>query len=74
MTSLKDQQKLLKDAGKGVDKIAGKGVDKMFEGVSEGFKKVSEPFVKEAVFIPGAIEGAKKIVNTVKSTIKKGDK
>ena len=59
MTSLKDQMKLLKDAGK---------------GVVEGVKKVSEPFVKEAVFIPGAIEGAKKIVNTVKSTIKKGDK
>ena len=58
MTSLKDQMKLLKDAGK---------------GVVEGVKKVSEPF-KESAFIPGAIEGAKKIVNTVKSTIKKGDK
>ena len=37
MTSLKDQMKLLKDAGK---------------GVIEGVKKASEPFVKEAVILP----------------------
>ena len=37
MTSLKDQMKLLTDAGK---------------GVVEGVKKVSEPFVKEAVILP----------------------
>ena len=34
MTNLKDQMKLLKDAGK---------------GVVEGLKKVAEPFVKESV-------------------------
>ncbi len=39
MTSLKDQMKLLKDAGK---------------GVVEGVKKVTEPFVKEAVILPEA--------------------
>ena len=39
MTSLKDQMKLLKDAGK---------------GVVEGVKKVAEPFVKEAVILPEA--------------------
>ena len=39
MTSLKDQQKLLKDAGK---------------GVVEGIKKIAEPFVKEAVGLPEA--------------------
>ena len=66
MTSVKDQYKLLKDIGR---------------GVTEGVKKVTEPFVKEAldkskeaVFIPGAVKGAKKIVDTVKSKIKKGDK
>ena len=37
MTSVKDQYKLLKDIGK---------------GVTEGFKKVTEPFVKEAVTLP----------------------
>ena len=58
MTSLKDQQKLLKDAGK---------------GVVEGLKKVAEPFVGEAVIIPevknlfkGLKSGSKKII--------KGDK
>ena len=58
MTSLKDQMKLLKDAGK---------------GVVEGVKKVSEPFVKEAVILPevknlfkGLKSGSKKII--------KGDK
>jgi hypothetical protein len=39
MTSLKDQQKLLKDAGK---------------GVVDGIKKIAEPFVKEAVGLPEA--------------------
>jgi len=39
MTSLKDQQKLLKDAGKGVVK---------------SIKKIAEPFVKEAVGLPEA--------------------
>ena len=39
-------------------------------GVTEGFTKAS----KEAVFIPGVVKGAKKIVDTVKSKIKKGDK
>ena len=39
MTSLKDQQKLLKDAGK---------------GVLDGIKKIAEPFVKEAVGLPEA--------------------
>ena len=58
MTSLKEQQKLLKDAGK---------------GVVEGLKKVAEPFVKEAVILPevknlfkGLKSGSKKII--------KGDK
>ena len=55
MTSLKDQMKLLTDAGK---------------GVVEGVKKVSEPFVKEAVILPevkklfkGLKSGSKKIIN-----------
>ena len=39
MTSLKDQQKLLKDAGK---------------GVLDNIKKIAEPFVKEAVGLPEA--------------------
>ena len=54
MTSLKDQMKLLKDAGK---------------GVVEGVKKVAEPFVKEAVILPeakkllqGLKAGSKKII------------
>ena len=58
MTGVKDQYKLLKDIGK---------------GVTEGFKKVSEPFVKEAVVLPevkklfkGLKSGSKKII--------KGDK
>ncbi len=58
MTSLKDQQKLLKDAGK---------------GVVDGIKKIAEPFVKEAVGLPevknlfkGLKAGSKKII--------KGDK
>ena len=55
MTSLKDQMKLLTDAGK---------------GVVEGVKKVSEPFVKEAVILPevknlfkGLKASSKKIIN-----------
>ncbi len=58
MTSVKDQYKLLKDIGK---------------GVTEGVKKVTEPFVKEAVILPevknlfkGLKSGSKKII--------KGDK
>ena len=58
MTGVKDQYKLLKDIGK---------------GVTEGVKKVSEPFVKEAVILPevkkffkGLKSGSKKIL--------KGDK
>jgi hypothetical protein len=58
MTSLKDQQKLLKDAGK---------------GVLIGVKKITEPFVKEAVGLPEA----KKLLQGVKAGVKKiikGDK
>ena len=58
MTSLKDQQKLLKDAGK---------------GVVDGIKKISEPFVKEAVGLPEA----KKLLQGLKAGAKKiikGDK
>ena len=58
MTSVKDQLKLLKDAGK---------------GVVEGVKKVAEPFVKEAIFLPEA----KKLFKGLKSGSKKiikGDK
>ena len=58
MTSLKEQKKLLTDAGK---------------GVVDGIKKIAEPFVKEAVGLPeakkllqGLKAGAKKII--------KGDK
>ena len=58
MTGVKDQYKLLKDIGK---------------GVTEGVKKVTEPFVKEAVILPevkklfkGLKSGSKKII--------KGDK
>ena len=49
MTSLKDQQKLLKDAGK---------------GLVDGIKKIAEPFVKEAVFLPEAkkhLQGLKNV-------------
>ena len=58
MTSVKDQYKLLKDMGK---------------GVTEGFKKLTEPFVKEAVGLPEA----KKLLQGIKSGSKKiikGDK
>ena len=58
MTSLRDQMKLLQDAGK---------------GVVEGVKKVTEPFVKEAVILPKA----KKLLQGLKSGSKKiikGDK
>ena len=58
MTSVKDQYKLLKDIGK---------------GVTESVKKVTEPFVKEAVdlsetkkLLQGLKSGSKKII--------KGDK
>ena len=54
MTTLKDQMKLLTDAGK---------------GVVEGMKKVSEPFVKESVLLPkvkklfkGMKKGSTKII------------
>ena len=47
MTSLKDQNKLLTDAGKGVE--AG-----VFKSISDGIKKFTEPFVKEAVGLPEA--------------------
>ena len=40
------------------------------KGVTEGAKKV----YKEAIFLPEAVKGTKKIVNTVKSKIKKEDK
>ena len=59
MTSLKDQMKLLKDAGK---------------GVVEGIEKVSEPYVKEAVILPevknlfkGLKSGSKKITEKFKN-------
>ena len=58
MTSLKDQMKLLKDAGK---------------GVIEGVKKASEPFVKEAVILPEVkklYEGMK-AANRDKAKVKK---
>ena len=58
MTSVKDQYKLLKDMGK---------------GVTEGVKKLTEPFVKEAVGLPEA----KKLLQGIKSGSKKiikGDK
>ena len=58
MTSLKDQQKLLKDAGR---------------GVVDGIKKIVAPFIKEAVgleeatkLLKGLRVGSKKII--------KGDK
>ena len=62
MTSLKDQMKLLRDAGK---------------GVVEGVKKVAEPFKEESVFIPGAVKSVKKIFEGAKEGSKKiikGDK
>ena len=51
MTSLKDQQKLLKDAGKGVDKIFVEGktltetllkpeIKNLFKGLKSGAKKI----------------------------------
>jgi len=49
MTSLKDQYKLLKDVGR---------------GVTEGVKKLAEPFVKESVFLPEA----KKLLQGIKTT------
>ena len=59
MTSLKDQMKLLKDAGK---------------GVVGGIEKISEPFVKEAVVLPevknlfkGLRSGSKKITEKFKN-------
>ena len=58
MTGVKDQYKLLKDIGK---------------GVTEGVKKVTEPFVKEAVGLPKA----KKLLQGLKAGSKKiikGDK
>ena len=58
MTSLKDQQKLLKDAGK---------------GVVEGIKKIAEPFVKEAVGLPEAKKLLQGVKAGVKKIIK-GDK
>ena len=47
MTNLKDQKKLLKDVGKGVE--AG-----VFKSISDGIKQFTEPFVKEAVGLPEA--------------------
>ena len=58
MTSLKDQQKLLKDAGK---------------GVVEGIKKLAEPFVKESVGLPVAKKLLQGVKAGVKKIIK-GDK
>jgi len=58
MTSLKDQQKLLKDAGK---------------GVVEGIKKLAEPFVKEAVGLPEAKKLLQGVKSGVQKIIK-GDK
>ena len=58
MTSVKDQYKLLKDMGK---------------GVTDGVKKLTEPFVKEAVGLPEA----KKLLQGIQSGSKKiikGDK
>jgi hypothetical protein len=58
MTSVKDQYKLLKDIGK---------------GVTDGVKKLAEPFVEEAVGLPEA----KKLLQGLKAGSKKiikGDK
>ena len=52
MTSVKDQYKLLKDIGK---------------GVTDGVKKLAEPFVKEAVGLPEA----KKLLQGLKAGSKK---
>ena len=59
MTSLKDQQKLLKDAGK---------------GVVDGIKKIAEPFVKEAVGLPEAKKLLQGLKAGAKKIITKGDK
>ena len=56
MTNLKDQKKLLKDVGKGVE--AG-----VFKSISDGIKQFTEPFVKEAIGLSKVkkiIKGAKK--------------
>ena len=45
MTNLKDQKKLLKDVGKGVE--AG-----VFKSMSDGIKKIAEPFIQEAIGLP----------------------
>ena len=58
MTNLKDQMKLLQDAGK---------------GVTESFKKVTEPFVKESVILPKAKKFLKGMTGGSKKIIK-GDK
>ena len=60
MTNLKDQKKLLKDVGKGVE--AG-----VFKSISDGIKKFTEPFVKEAVGLPEA----KKLLQGLKPNKKK---
>ena len=56
MTSLKDQQKLLKDAGK---------------GVVDGIKKIAEPFIKEAVILPEVKQLFKGLKAGVKKVTKK---
>ena len=58
MTSLKDQQKLLTDAGK---------------GVVDGIKKIAEPFVKEAVGLPETKKLLQGVKSGVQKIIK-GDK
>ena len=52
MTSLKEQKKLLKDIGK---------------GVTEGVKKIAEPFIKEAV----GLSEAKQLFKGLKAGVKK---
>jgi len=59
MTSLKNQMKLLKDAGK---------------GVIESVKKASEPFVKEAVILPEVKKIFKGLKSGSKKTINEGKK
>ena len=44
MTSLKDQKKLLKDVGK--------GVEAELKGMSDVIKKIAEPFIQEAIGLP----------------------
>jgi len=56
MTSLKDQQKLLKDAGK---------------GVVDGIKKIAEPFIKEAVGLEEATKLFKGLKAGTKKVTKK---